>query len=475
MKKTYITTSIAYTNALPHIGFGLELIQADVAARYYRSLGKAVWFLTGTDEHGEKVAKKAQEEGKDPGQFCDEIAQKFIDLTRLLNISNDDFIRTTDQERHWPGVTKMWETLKANGDIYEKNYEGLYCLGCEAFIVPRDLIKEKCPYHGKEPEPVKEKNYFFKLSKYSDRIEQAVISNQIEIIPPSRKKEILGFIDRGLEDVSFSRPVEKVKWGIPVPGDSTQSVYVWGDALTNYISAIGYGRNDDYKNIWPADIQFVGKDIIKFHALIWPAMLMSADLDLPRKIFVHGFLNFDGRKMSKSLGNIIDPFELVEKYGVDPVRYYFLRELNPNEDGDFSYDKFEERYNADLASGLGNLVSRVVTLARGIYMNDSLGMDIGIQKEIDETSKKCLEYLNELKFNLALAEIWALLKRADRYIETNRPWEKEREGREEVIYSLTVLLSSVAKMINPFMPETSDRVLKFLSNKEKGMLFKKID
>ena len=364
MRVIYLTTSIVYTNALPHMGFALELVQADAVARWQRILGKDVWFLTGTDEHGLKIALQAEKSGKSPKIFCNQISQKYKKLTQELNISNSDFIRTTDRKKHWPGVFKLWKNLEIQGDIYKKDYKGHYCLGCEAFVLPRDLKNKKCPFHQKEPDSVKEKNYFFRLSKYSEEIFKIIDQDKIKIIPLSKKREALSFLEKGLKDVSFSRPKEKVKWGIPVPNDSSQAIYCWADALTNYISAIGYaGDNKRFKKYWPADVHFIGKDILKFHALIWPGMLLSLGLALPKKIFVHGFITSGGQKMSKTLGNVIDPFELIKKYGTDAVRYYLLREITSTGDGDFTLEKFKERYNADLASGVGNLVSRVRKMA----------------------------------------------------------------------------------------------------------------
>jgi len=353
-----------YTNSPPHIGFAFESIQADVLARYHRLLGEDTVFLTGTDEHGTKVAQAAKEAGKKPKEFVDEIAEKVEELKRILNLSNDDFIRTTDQKRHWPAVKKVWLKLKETGDIYKKKYQAFYCSGCEAFITKKDLVNGKCAIHQTEPEIIDEENYFFRLSKYSKAIEKSIEKDELKIIPETRKNEILSFIKQGLEDVSFSRPREKLQWGIPVPDDESQTMYVWADALTNYISALGYfEENEKFKKFWPADIHCIGKDIIRFHAVIWPGMLLSLGLPLPKTIFIHGFITVGGQKMSKSLGNVIDPFELVKKYGTDAVRYFLLREIPSTEDGDFTYEKFGKRYNSDLAAGLGNLVARTITVA----------------------------------------------------------------------------------------------------------------
>ncbi len=464
MKKTYLTTSIAYTNAPPHIGYALELVQADSYARFKRSIGEDVWFLTGTDEHGLKINQKAKELGIDTIDFCNNMSAMFLKLIKELNISNNDFIRTTDQEKHWPSVIKLWNDLVENGDIYEKEYEGQYCVGCEAFITPRDIVDGMCAIHKKAPEKVKENNYFFRLSKYSNQILECLEKDIIKVTPQSRKNEMISFIKSGLEDVSFSRPKDKVGWGIPVPGDDNQLIYVWADALTNYISAISDNLND----YWPADVHFVGKDISKFHILIWPAMLMSLGLSLPKNIFIHGFITVDGQKMSKSLGNVIDPFELIEKYGADAFRYYFLREITPTEDGDFSYLKFQERYNADLVGGLGNLVARVNAMAEKVSI-EGLVVEKEITDLVNNIRSQRDEAMESFKFSVALASIWELISFADKYIEENKPWEKDAKNKEQVICNLTHLIKSIGELIAPFMPKTSSNIL----NNVSGHLFER--
>lgn len=474
--KFYITTSIAYTNASPHIGYALELIQADVTARFQRKKGKDVWFLTGTDEHGIKIALKAAEENKSCIDFCDNVSSEFRLLVEKLNISNNDFIRTTDKERHWPSVKEIWNQLKENDDIYEKEYAGLYCFGCEAFIKETDLIDGKCPHHKREPEKISEKNYFFKLSKYQEQIEKILKENLIEVVPEKRKNEMISFVEKGLEDISFSRPKEKMKWGIPVPGDDSQNIYVWSDALINYISALSYADNKDFFNsCWPADIHFIGKDIAKFHILIWPAILLSAKLELPKKIFIHGFITSNGQKMSKTIGNVVDPFDLIERYGVDAVRYYFLREIAPTEDGDYSEAKFKERYNSDLASGLGNLNSRTITLLNKIDINSIKKESAIVQKQIKETAEKVEKETNSFKFNNALSEIWKLISFADKYIEENRPWEKEKENRSQIVFDLILIVSSVAEQLESFMPETSMKIKNQIKNQKAEPIFKRIE
>ena len=467
--KYYITTSIPYTNAPPHIGFALEIIQADVLARYSRFLGKEVFFLTGTDEHGQKTLKAAQAAGKDPLEFSDEFSKKFNELTNVLNISNDDFIRTTDEKRHLPSVYKLWEKYKESGDIYKKKYKGFYCSGCEAFKTEKELANGNCTIHQRPVEEIEEENYFFKLSKYLPEIRKIIETGRIKIIPENKKNEILAMIDQGIEDVSFSRTKEKY-WSWPVPNDNSQVFYVWQDALPNYISALGYAQGEKkFRKYWPADVHCIGKDIVKFHAIYWPAMLLSAKLDLPKTIFIHGFINVDGQKMSKSLGNVIDPFELSKKYGTDAVRYFLMREIPATEDGDFTYEKFENRYNADLASGLGNLVLRVVALAVKL---DAKPNSIGkiFKKEISNTKIKISEAMIDFKFNEALKSIWDLIAFCDKHINETKPWEGKNESKNVIAELLSVLLET-AKILSPFLPETSIKIEKIIKDKKTKSLF----
>jgi len=474
-KKFYITTSIAYTNTPPHIGYALELIQADVLARYHRILGKKVFFLTGTDEHGQKVVKAAEEAEKEPKEFTDKITARFKLLTKVLNLSNTDFIRTTDEKRHWPVAREVWLKLKENGDIYKKNYKGLYCVGCEAFITKKDLINEKCKIHQKEPETIEEENYFFRLSKYSKQIEEIIKKDNVKIIPEERKNEMLNFVSQGLEDVSFSRPRKDLKWGIPVPDDNSQTIYVWADALINYISALDYPNGENFKKYWSADVHCLGKDILRFHATIWLGMLLSLGLELPKNIFVHGFITVSGRKMSKSLGNVVDPFKLVKKYGTDTVRYFLLREIPPAEDGDFTYEKFEARYNSDLASGLGNLVARVLTLATKLKIkNEKFKItNQNLKSIIDKTWKNYKKALDEFKFNEVLISIWELISFCDGYIEKERSWEESKK-QKEVISNLLFAISNIAETLKPFLPETSEKILEQIKIQKSKPLFPRL-
>jgi len=477
MNKFYITTSIPYANAQGHIGHALEFVQADVVARYHRAKGENVFFLTGTDEHGIKIAKAAADKGVNPQDFTDQISARFGELTRVLNISNDDFIRTTDQKRHWPAVKEVWQKLGANGDLYKKQYEGLYCSGCEAFITEKELADGRCAIHKKAPEKVAEENWFFKLSKYESQIKEKIEGGELRIVPEGRKNEVLSLINQGLQDVSFSRPKEKLQWGIPVPGDETSVIYVWADALVNYISALEYSGGEKFKKYWPADVHIVGKDILRFHATIWPAILLSLGIELPRTIFVHGFITMEGQKMSKTIGNVIDPFELVQKYGVDAVRYFLLREIPPTEDGDFSYEKFETRYNADLAGGLGNLVARVVTLAaKSKIQNPKSKISVqnsNLRNLILETEKNVGKHIEEFRFNDALIAIWEIIHFCDKYIDEKKPWV-ESPDQKEVIDDLLLAITEIGELIKPFLPETASKIQKQIQEHKSEALFPRI-
>lgn len=454
MEKFYITTSIVYVNANPHIGHALEFTQADIIARYQRLLDKEIFFLTGTDEHGAKVARAAETQGKDVKKFVDEISEKVKNLTEELNISNDGFIRTSDKKRHWPSVEALWGKLKEKGDIYKGSYKGFYCVGCEAFITKKDLIDGKCRWHGsQELEEINEENYFFKLSKYQNQIKEVFTSGKLKIIPESRKNEVLNLIDAGLEDVSFSRPAKDLSWGIPVPDDDSQTIYVWADALTNYISALGYGIKDDskFKKYWPADVHVIGKDILRFHTLIWPGMLLSAGLDLPKNILVHGHITTEGKRMSKSLGTGLDPMDFINRYGTDAVRYYLAREILTTEDGDITEEKFKEAYNANLANGLGNLVSRIMKMA-STYLETCPELP---EKSIPENFK---EAMNNFEINKATDIIWQKISDLDGKIQATQPFKlvkTDKESAVKIIKELVVDLYAIGRMLNPIMPATS--------------------
>jgi len=454
--KFYITTAISYTNADPHIGHALEFIQADVIARYHRQHGDDTYFVTGTDEHGSKIVRAAEAAGEETKSFVDKYAKRFQDLHKLLGISYDDFIRTSDQRRHWPGAIKIWQALDKAEALYKKEYEGMYCVGHEAFIKRSELQDGLCPLHQTTPEVLKEENWFFKLTDYKDEVKKRIESDELRVIPVTRKHEILNLFDEA-EDVSFSRPAKDLSWGIPVPGDPSQTMYVWADALTNYLSVLGYGGDDGKMEYWPADVHLIGKDILRFHAMIWPAMLIAAGLELPRSIYVHGFVTVDGQKMSKTIGNVIDPFQLVEKYGSEVLRYFLLREIPSGDDGDFSYKNLEARYNSDLANGLGNLTARVLTLAtKETFTGDEKIVD-KVDAKIKEVRLLVEEKIQQFKLHEALAHIWELLAFGDAYINETKAWKREDKN---IIFSLVTLLDNVASLLKSFMPETAEKITK---------------
>ncbi len=461
MARFYITTPIFYVNARPHIGHAYTMIAADAVARYHRMLGEPTYFLTGTDEHGTKIARAAEQAGVAPKEFTDRIAGSFADMALELGISNDQFIRTTDQELHWPGVIALWHKLEASGALYRGSYEGLYCVGHEAFIRKSDLIDGLCPDHKTSPELIREDNWFFALSRYKDQIRRLYESGDMRILPESRTKEALNMLDE-LEDISFSRPRKDLTWGIPVPGDDSQTVYVWCDALTNYLSAIGFGRSEEYQQWWPANAHVIGKDILRFHAIIWPGMLLAAGLATPESLLVHGFITVDGQKMSKTIGNVINPSELVNQYGLDPVRYFLLREIPSNEDGDFSYKNLENRYNTDLANGLGNLVQRVATLVatkmsgKGVYGADLEATEASLVQILDDTDyKKAFE---QFRLHDATANVWEKIALANAYLNDRQPWKQEGEARYKTLITTVAMIAHIAWVLQPFMPTTAKKV-----------------
>jgi methionyl-tRNA synthetase len=426
------------------------------------------------------MQKTAVQKGVTPKKLADTNSRQFKNLKKVLNLSWNEFIRTTDSKKHWPGVFKIWEALNQSGDIYKRTYRGLYCSGCEAFKNDIDLVAGKCPIHDKEPELVEEDNYFFKLSAYSKILKKKIEEGEMKIFPDWRAKEVLLLAEKGLEDVSFSRSKEKLSWGIPVPGDDSQVIYVWADALTNYISAIGYGRDEkEFEKWWPADVQVLGKDVLRFHAAIWPAMLISAKLPVPKQLFVHGFINVEGQKISKSLGNVISPVDLVEKYGTDSVRYYFLREISPFEDGNYSEAKFRERHNADLAHGLGNFSARTTAMVEKFsrpIKNDFKAIDLALENKIKTVQKNVDQNLSQFKFNDALGEIWSLISFGDSYVNDKKPWSQEISDveKENTLFNLLVLLNSVGVLLAPFLPDTSKKITKNIFLKGKYVQLKAI-
>ncbi len=473
-EKFYVTNAIPYVNAPPHLGHALEFVQTDTIARYHRLLGEDVFYLTGADENALKNVLAAEEASVPVKSFVDENTAKFEGLRDVLNLSYDNFIRTSDRERHWQGAQKLWQECEKAGDIYQKDYEGLYCVGCEEFKTEKDLVEGFCPEHKDKPQLVKEKNYFFHLSKYQAQLQNLIESDELKIIPDHRKNEVLSFIRSGLEDFSISRTKERARgWGIPVPVDDSQIIYCWFDALANYITALGYGQSSfqlpasSFQRYWPADVHVIGKGITRFHTIYWPAILLSAGLELPKSIFIHGYITIEGQKISKSLGNVIDPYEVVKKHGTDAVRYYLLKAIPPTADGDFSIKYFEEVYNADLANGLGNLVARVAKLCEKSKLTftqvDTLSPD---------KLSKVFGKLDNYKFNEALGEVWKKIAELDKFIDAEKPWELTKcqcvnvsmcqgnDGLERILSRLVDGVREIAVLLEPFLPETSQKIQK---------------
>ena len=479
MDKFYITTPIYYPSADFHIGHCYTTIIADSIARYKRLLGYDVYFLTGTDEHGEKIEKKAREANVTPKEYVDKIVNNAKDLWSSLGISYDKFIRTTDKY-HEEAVQKIFNKLYEQGDIYKGEYEGLYCTPCESFWTETQLVDGKCPDCGRDVHLVKEESYFFKLSKYQDRIVKYFEEHPSFIQPESRKNEMINnFIKPGLEDLCVSRTT--FNWGIPVTFDPKHVVYVWIDALTNYITALGFMSEDDtlFKKYWPANLHLVGKEIIRFHTIIWPALLMALDLPLPDKVFGHGWLIIDGGKISKSLGNYKDPREYIEEYGVDAVRYFALREVSFGNDGNFSELSLINRTNADLANVLGNLVNRTISMSKkyfdGIVVNQNVSEDIDADliNTAIELHKLVDEKMNELHISDALDLIFDLLRKCNKYIDDTTPWilakDESKKGRlSTVLYNLLECIRISAVLLQPFIPTTSEKIFNQLNTDEKS-------
>lgn len=450
----FVTTSIPYVNGEPHIGFGMELVQADVLARYARAQKKSVIFSTGADEHGLKIAEKAAELKLTPQQLSDQMSQKFRDLDKLLNISADRFIRTTDAA-HEQRAQIIWKALAK--DIYKAKYTGWYDVRQEEFVPEAKADPERMkPEHPQAYRRIEEENYF-KLGSYTEQIKQAIETDSFKIIPATRRNEILSLLKEGLDDISISRPKDKLAWGIPVPGDDTQVMYVWFEALMNYITVLGYPEHADFKNFWPANVQVVGKDIIRFHAAIWPAMLMSLGLPLPELLYVHGFINVAGEKMSKSIGNVVAPGDIVEKYGTDAFRYYFLRHIPSYDDGDFSWETFEAAYNNELANELGNAVQRTAVMIQKYQQ----GL-IGDMPASEHDTAGYREAIEACRFDRALDEVWEQVRGLNQYIDEEKPWEIAKAGdsdhlREVLAYQASCLLE-IADLLEPFMPESAVRI-----------------
>ena len=462
-KKFYITTTLPYVNFSPHIGFALEIIQADLLARWRRQQGDEVFFNTGTDEHGLKIYQRALEEEKDPQKYVDEYAAKFDNLKKALNLSYNSFIRTTDKH-HLEAVKEFWQRCFKNNDIYKAKQKIKYCVGCELEKTESELVNNQCSLHPtRKLVIIEEENYFFRFSKYQKPLLDLYKKNPDFVVPQHKLKEIKNFVEGGLKDFSISRLKEKLPWGVAVPGDKDHVMYVWFDALINYISAIGWPNDlKKFKKWWPG-LQLAGKDNLRQQSAMWQAMLLSAGLPTSKQIFIHGFITADGQKMSKSLGNVVDPFELVEKYGVDPIRYYLLAKISPFSDGDFSIKHFEEVYNADLANGLGNLVQRVAKLAeksKAPAKETLREWPNGLSRSGGIEIEKYNKFLSEYRFNECLSWIWEKIASVDKYIDQSRPWEKQDRELAKVLAKPIQEIQEIAYLLRPFLPETAEKIEK---------------
>lgn len=472
MSKIYLTTTLPYVNAEPHIGFALEIIQADVVARYYRSLGHEVFFNFGTDEHGQKIYEKAIESNMDTKAYTDMYAKKFDKLKDALSLTYNNFIRTTDAH-HIMAAQEFWRVCEANGDIYKKNYKVKYCVGCELEKTDSELVEGRCPIHpNKDLEIREEENYFFRFSKYQDHLLKLYKERPDFVIPESRFHEIQKFVATGLEDFSISRLASKMPWGVPVPGDPNQVMYVWFDALVNYISAIGWP--DDmakFDSYWPV-IQFAGKDNLRQQSAMWQAMLMSANLKPSKQIVIHGFITSGGKKMSKSLGNVINPFDMVDKYGTEALRYFLMREITPFEDGDFTEERFREAYNSGLANGLGNLTSRILKMSESYFTESPV---LGFLDDRRDYPAGYDKLLKDYEFKSAMDYIWEVIASVDAEIQEKKPFsvfKTEPDSARKIVEELLKHLVVIAEMLAPFMPETSKNILEAIKqNKMPSPLF----
>ena len=463
-EKFYVTTPIYYVNGKPHIGHVYTTLAADILARWNKFKGKKVFFLTGTDEHGKKIQETAKENGKSPKEFTDEISLEFKDMFKKLNFDYDNFIRTTD-DYHIKNVEKVLQKLYDKGLIYKGEYESHYCIGCEQYLKESDLVEGKCPLHNRIPELKKEEAYLLKLSSFQDRLLKAIKTKEFQILPKKRENEMVSFIEEGLQDVSISRRKEDVSWGIPLPFDKEHTCYVWVDAFWNYFSGL---KKD--KSFWPADVQLMANDILRVHSTIWPALVLSMGLPLPKTMFVHGYFTLDGKKISKSLGNYVDPRDLLKKYDAETLRYFFIRNIAFGDDGDFSESSMVERHNNELANKLGNLISRVSSLAEkyGIEKTKNNILKKFNQKEFEKL-------MDEYRLDKALAELFTFIDILNEYIQNKKPWETKDK---KVLYELCNSLSYIADYLEPFIPSTAKQIKKiFLTKKIKKapILFKKIE
>ncbi len=481
-KNLYIATAIPYVNGTPHIGNAMDYLLADIWARYHRLEGREVRFSVGVDEHGNKIARKAQEEGVDPQAYADKMYPNFEALMKKVGASYTDFIRTSDSH-HKQAAQYIWKKLEPH--IYKGTYEGWYCVGCERFVTEKEVAETNgvCPDHQTSYEKLSEENYYFKLSAFGEQIKNAIASHKLQIVPKFREKEILDLIENGLHDISVSRPKKHLNWGVEVPGDTNQIMYVWIEALSNYITVLGYPDNEAWKDFWPADIQVIGKDILRFHAAFWPAILMGLDLPLPKKLLVHGFVNVGGAKISKSVGNKVDPNEIIDNYGVDAFRYFFSRHIPTLDDGDFTWEKFENAYNHELGNELGNLIQRVAAMINR-YQSGVIG-DV-VKGEHDTQAYR--DNMDKLEFNRAFDEVWNMVRSLNVYIEDVKPWqvakqiESDTEAKEhldEILAYAAGSLLQISDLLSPFLPSTAKAIDSIFSSgvvklPDSGVLFPKL-